>query len=65
MGLSSIFSECELFGVQKAEIQQVANGMFEVVDKHASEFQMPSFQYVDAERVRAALGEGAAAAGTT
>ena len=51
--------------MQKAEIQQVANGMFEVVDKHASEFQMPSFQYVDAERVRAALGEGAAAASST
>jgi hypothetical protein len=48
--------------VQKAEIEQVANGVFEHTDQHSTEFQLPSFQYVDAERVRKALGEGAAVA---
>lgn len=54
----------DLTSDEKAEIQQVANGIFEVMDHNASEFQLPSFQYVDAERVRKALGEGAAVAAT-
>ena len=47
---------------QKAEIQAVANGVFQLSDQHRAEYQLDSFQYVDAEKIGAALKEGAVAA---
>lgn len=48
--------------LQKAEIKKVAEGWFEYADKHRTEYQLDSFQYVDAEKIRAAMYEGEAAA---
>lgn len=48
--------------VQKAEIKKVAEGWFEFSDKHRTEYQLDSFQYVDAENIRRALIEGQTAA---
>lgn len=47
---------------EKAEIQNVANGVLQLSDQHSTEFQLESFQYVDAEKIRDALQEGATAA---
>jgi hypothetical protein len=50
-------------GVQIAEIGLVAQGVFKLADMHSAEF-LPDdggFQYVDAERIKKALAEGAAA----
>ena len=48
--------------MQKADIKKIAEGWFEFADKHRTEYQLDSFQYVDAERIRRAMLEGEAAA---
>ena len=40
----------------------MANSVFKLSDQHGSEFQLDSFQYVEAEKIKAALAEGSAAA---
>ena len=51
--------------MQKAEIQNVAQGVFPLGDQHRKEYQLPSFQYIDAEKIRAAMEEGSIAAQQT
>lgn len=43
--------------LQKAEIRKVAVGWFEYSDRHRTEYQLDSFQYVDAEKIRTAFLE--------
>ncbi len=47
--------------LQIAEIGLIAQGMFKLADMHSSEFLPEGFEYVDAERIKKALAEGAAA----
>ena len=55
-----VFNKSCSVPLQKHDIKKVAEGWFEFADKHRTEHQLGSFQYVDAERIRTALLEGQA-----
>lgn len=48
--------------MQKADILRVAEDVVHFYDKNRAEQQLPSFQYIHAERIRDALAEGEKAA---